>query len=472
MAARRIVGREPNGRLQALIDEANYSNNGLARRVNLRGAERGLDLRYDKTSVSRWLRGQQPRGMTPFIMTEVLGEKLGRVVSVDEIGMTGGRRHEASAVGLTFTSDFAQAVDQACSLWQSDANRRNFLSGSGVLVSALLGPSRDWLIAAADLEVSRTGGERVSQADIELVVRATEYMGDLDHRHGSGHVRPMAMHYLNSVVSSLFKGSYGEREGRQLCAAAARLTELVGYMAIDDGNVALALRYYVQALRLSQAAEDRGLGGYVMAAGMGHLAAAAGYPREVTQLARAAQEGTRGRITLTVQSCLYAAEARGYALMGDHHAHDLAAGRAVDALERADPDSDPTWIAHFDRAYLADELAHCYVDLQRPVLAARKAEEALIGHPDHRVRRRTIDLLLLATAHIQARRLEEACDTAKEAVELIGRLRSDLSLKYLKHFQDRLVHFRMEAVVREFQEWLEAGDVRVRPLGAVRPFSR
>jgi tetratricopeptide (TPR) repeat protein len=453
------MGREPNERLQALISEANCSNVGLARRVNLRGAERGLDLRYDKTSVSRWLRGQQPRGMTPLIITEVLGDKLGRLVSVEEIGMMGSRQQHLVATGLTFVADLRDAVDQACDLWQWDANRRNFLSGSGVLVSALLGPSRDWLIAATDTEVSHAGGEQVRKADTELLVRATQDLADLDHRYGSGHVRPIAVHCLNSVVSALLKGSYGESEGRELCAATARLAELVGYMALDDGKVGLAQRYYVQALRLSQAAGDRSFGGYVMAVGMGHLAAEVGFPREVVQLARAAQEGARGHATPTVQASLYAAEARGHALMGDNPAYDLAAGRAIEALERADHDSDPTWIARFDTAYLADELAHCYVDLQRPQPAAHKAQEALTGHPPHRVRRRSIDLLLLATAHLQAHRMEEACSAAEEALKLISNLRSNLSIRYLKNFQDRLIPFMRVAAARDFGELVETSKV-------------
>lgn len=55
----------PNRQLAALIAEAGFSNAGLARRVDQLGIEHGLDLRYDKTSVTRWLRGQQPRAPPP-----------------------------------------------------------------------------------------------------------------------------------------------------------------------------------------------------------------------------------------------------------------------------------------------------------------------------------------------------------------------------------------------------------------------
>src|SRR5258708_27176494 len=91
MAVRTAGPRQPNQRLAALIQEAASSNAGLARRVNMVGAEHGLDLRYDKTSVARWLRGQQPRGMAPTLIAEALGRKLGRPVTVEEIGMADGR---------------------------------------------------------------------------------------------------------------------------------------------------------------------------------------------------------------------------------------------------------------------------------------------------------------------------------------------------------------------------------------------
>ncbi|MGC5412702.1 transcriptional regulator, partial [Streptomyces sp. DT225] len=99
---------------------------------------------------------------------------------------------------------------------------------------------------------------------------------------------------------------------------------------------------------------------YVLAASMSHLAAQLGNPREIAQLARAAQEGARGRVTPRAEAMFHAAEARGHALLGDARTCLETAGRAEAALERADPDSgdDPDWIAHFDHAYLADELAH------------------------------------------------------------------------------------------------------------------
>ncbi|GAA2271044.1 hypothetical protein GCM10010145_01900 [Streptomyces ruber] len=456
MAARPLVARQPNERLQALIQEAGCSNAGLARRVNMCGAEHGLDLRYDKTSVARWLRGQQPRGRAPGIIAEALGRKLGRTVTIDEIGMANGK-NLASGVGLQFSPTVLGAIEQVCELWRSDVGRRDFLSGSSVAASALVEPSRDWLISLPDPQVARSAGPRVGAADVAAVKSMTQALTDLDHTYGSGHVRPVVVHYLNSVVSGLLAGSYREAVGRELFAAVARLTELAGYMAVDTGQPGLAQRYYIQALRLAQAAGDRGYGGYVLAASMSHLAAQLGNPREIAQLARAAQEGARGRVTPRAESMFYAAEARGHALMGDAKATQQAAGRAVEALEGADAKSgdDPVWIRHFDEAYLADELAHCHRDLGQATAAARRAEEALAGHPESRARRRAIGLVLLATAQVQQRDVEQACHTGLQAVELLGTVRSGRGADYLEDFQQRLEPFRDEAVVREFGARLE-----------------
>ncbi|MFF7728444.1 transcriptional regulator [Streptomyces sp. NPDC008001] len=458
MAARPLVARQPNERLQALIQEAACSNAGLARRVNMCGAEHGLDLRYDKTSVARWLRGQQPRGRAPAIIAEALGRKLGRTVTIDEIGMANGK-NLASGVGLQFSPTVLGAIEQVCELWRSDVGRRDFLSGTSVASSALVEPSRDWLITGADPQVARNAGARVGVSDVEAVRATTEALVELDHRYGSGHVRPVVVHYLNSVVSGLLAGSYREAVGRELFAAVARLTELAGYMAVDTGQPGLAQRYYIQALRLAQAAGDRGYGGYVLAASMSHLAASLGNPREIAQLAKAAQEGARGHVTPRAEAMFYAAEARGHALLGDARSCQTVAAKALAKLEEAgdpSPDSgDPAWIRHFDHAYLADELAHCHRDLGQAEQARRHAEDAIAGHAEGRVRRRAIGMLLLATAQVQQRDVDEACATGVRALDLLGTLRSNRGAEYLEDFQQRLAPYREEPVVREFGARLE-----------------
>ncbi|MFR9723809.1 transcriptional regulator [Streptomyces sp. MS19] len=470
MTARPLIARQPNERLLSLIREAACSNAGLARRVNMCAAERGLDFRYDKTSVARWIRGQQPRGRAPEVIAEALGRKLGRAVTADDIGM-GASRQLTAAVGLHFAAGLAEGVEQAAELWRSDVARREAGETSGapspygpggaqVAPAALVEPSRDWLITPADAEVARASGPRVGSADVAAVTATTTALVDLDRRWGSGHVRPLVVHYLDTVVAGLLGGSYRDAVGRELFGAAARLTELAGYMAIDTGLPGLAQRYYIQALRLAQAAGDRGFGGYVLAAGMSHLAAELGNPREVIQLARAAQEGARGRVTPRAEALFLAAEARGYAQLGDEEGSRRTAGAAVTALERAGAEGaeggsdgsgdDPAWVRHFDSAYLADELAHCHRDLGQGRAAQQRAAEALAAHPHGRARRRAIGLLIMATGQLQEGDLEHACHTADEAGTLLDGLRSRRGAAYFADFRARLEPHRSQPRVREF----------------------
>ncbi|GAA3890274.1 transcriptional regulator [Streptomyces sedi] len=462
MSARPLIARQPNERLLALIREANCSNAGLARRVNMCAAERSLDFRYDKTSVARWIRGQQPRGRAPELIAEALGRKLGRPVTVDEIGM-GTTRQLTSSVGLHFAAGLGDSLEQAAELWRSDVQRTEGERGSHpyapggaqVAPAALVEPSRDWLITPPDVEVERAGaGPRVGEADVSAVVDTTASLVDLDRRWGSGQVRPLVVHYLNGVVAGLLAGSYSEAIGRELFAAAARLTELAGYMAVDSGLPGLAQRYYIQALRMSQAAGDRGFGGYVLAAGMSHLAAELGNPREVIQLARAAQEGTRGRVPSRAEALFLSAEARGHAQLGDRESCRRAASEALAAQERAGEagsDADePTWVRHFDAAYLADELAHCHRDLGQGRAAQRRAADAVAGHPESRTRRRAIGMVLMATGQLQEGDLEHACHTAGRAGELLAGLRSGRGAEYFADFRGRLEPHREHRVVREF----------------------
>ncbi|MCZ9341513.1 transcriptional regulator, partial [Streptomyces sp. TRM76130] len=67
-----------------------------------------------------------------------------------------------------------------------------------------------------------------------------------------------------------------------------------------------------------------------------------------------------------------------------------------------------------------------------------------------RARRRAIGYVLLASAQVQRREVEEACGTGLKAVELLATLRSNRGAEYLEDLQQRLEPYREEAVVREF----------------------
>jgi hypothetical protein len=63
--------------------------------------------------------------------------------------------------------------------------------------------------------------------------------------------------------------------------------------------------------------------------------------------------------------------------------------------------------------------------------------------------------VLLASAQVQQREVEQACNTGLKAVELLGSLRSNRGAEYLDDFQQRLEPYRDEPVVREFGARME-----------------
>ncbi|MGW0393846.1 hypothetical protein ACWDYJ_23685 [Streptomyces sp. NPDC003042] len=66
----------PNEDLGRLIKQAGASHKSLAAQVNQVGAGAGVPLRYEHTSVARWVNlGMIPRGRVPEFVTAALGER-------------------------------------------------------------------------------------------------------------------------------------------------------------------------------------------------------------------------------------------------------------------------------------------------------------------------------------------------------------------------------------------------------------
>jgi hypothetical protein len=480
----RPARRTPNRQLAALIAEAGFSNAGLARRVDQLGLEHGLDLRYDKTSVTRWLRGQQPRGTTPALIAEVFTRRLGRRLSAQDLGL------DACApvyAGLEFAATPEEAVDIVSGLWRKDSGNHAELRKIAFTPAGLVVPSRDWLIGRPDERVARgaepgaapappvpgpgrgsvhkqqpwtlngeRGPSRVSSGDIAALRSVGELFRTLDDAYGGGHARQALVRYLEHEVEPILRGTYTEATGRRLFAAAADLTRLAGWTSYDVGAHGLAQRYFVQALRLAQAAGDRAYGSYVLVT-MSRQAVYLGHGREAVQLARVAQQGVGSSAPPVVQSLLHAVEARGHGVLGDVRACTAALARAERALETARPgDEVPYWARFFDEAQLADEFGHSHRDLQQHRPAAQHAERSLQLRGNGYVRSRLFCRVVLACAKLGLGELEQACQLATEAAQQATEMRSVRALEYIRDFERRLEPYRDAAPVRAYRDRLAA----------------
>ncbi len=295
----------PNEKLGAVLALAGISNAGLARRVNDLGAQRGLTLRYDKTSVARWVsKGMVPQGAAPHLIAAAIGQKLGRPVPLHEIGLADA--DPAPEVGLAFPRDVGQAVRSATELYRLDlAGRR---AGGGIwqslagsfAVSAYATPASRWLITPADSSVAREASPaegsgaplKVGHSDVQKLREAAEDARRWDSKYGGGDWRSsMVPECLRVEAAPLLLGSYSDEVGRALFGASAELTRLAGWMAFDTGQQEAAQRYYIQALRLARAAADVPLGGYVLAS-MSLQATYRGFGDEGVDLARPRSNAT------------------------------------------------------------------------------------------------------------------------------------------------------------------------------------
>ncbi|MFC9426154.1 regulator [Streptomyces sp. NPDC056987] len=555
--------RTPNRQLAALIAEAGFSHAGLARRVDQLGLEHGLDLRYDKTSVTRWLRGQQPRGTTPALIAEVFTRRLGRRLSAQDLGL------DACApvyAGLEFASTPEEAVDIVGGLWRKDSGSHNELRKIAFTPAGLVVPSRDWLIGRADERVAHPGltagpaapagptapggqgsqagagpapagaasgrtpgpvpprpgrgpgaarvpaqaqaqglakgrpqvpghaaqgpqgalaaqhtqgvpaapsalsalsglprqrteravGQRVTTGDIEALRSVGDLFRTLDHAYGGGHARQALVRYLEHEAEPMLRGLYGETTGRRLFAAAADLTRLAGWTSYDIAAHGLAQRYFVQALRLSQAAGDRAYGSYVLVT-MSRQAVYLGHGREAVQLARVAQQGIGASAPPVVQALLHSAEARGHGVLGEARACSASLVRAERALDAARPgDETPRWARFFDEAQFADELAHCHRDLQQHRVCVQHAERSLQLRAPEYARSRLFCRVVLACGRLGLGELDQACVLGAEAARQATEMRSARAVEYVRDFERRLEPYRDATAVRNYRDRVAA----------------
>lgn len=535
--------RIPNRQLAALIAEAGFSNAGLARRVDQLGLEHGLDLRYDKTSVTRWLRGQQPRGTTPALIAEVFTRRLGRRLSAQDLGL------DACApvyAGLEFAATPEEAVDIVGGLWRKDSGSHAELRKIAFTPAGLVVPSRDWLIGRADERVGHDGsaasaiaagpartppagrgaapvpgqvaghqlaaagpgtppygtpsyggggadrareagvrvpaqgratlprqaavpagvpparqtdrvaGQRVGGGDVAALRSVSELFHTLDQAYGGGHARQALVRYLEHECEPMLRGVYGETTGRRLFAAAADLTRLAGWTSYDIAAHGLAQRYFVQALRLSQAAGDRAYGSFVLIT-MSRQAVYLGHGREAVQLARVAQQGVGSAAPPVVQALLHSVEARGHGVLGEARACTASLLRAERALESARPGDDvPHWARTFDEGQLADEFGHSYRDLQQYRAAVQHAERSLQLRSPAFARSRLFCRVVLASARLGLGELDQACALGAEAAQQATEIRSARAVDYVRDFERRLEPYRDAEAVRTYRARIAA----------------
>ncbi|OKJ96910.1 transcriptional regulator [Streptomyces sp. CB03234] len=436
---------QPNTLLDALLDEAGISHAGLAAHVNQAGRARGLALRYEHTAVARWLKGQRPRGQVPDLICEVLGARLHRPVTLDDIGL--GVPGEAA---VTHGSPLSGFVERATALWRSDEQQRPHILGApAVTGTPAVMPVWEWENPPEDADVSRDGHTRVSMSDITMLRAARAHYELMYRRAGGIATRARIVGFLNAETAPLLRGGYNDALGRQLHRATGGLVAVAGICAYDSDAHGLAQRYFHQALRLAKASGDRGLGAYVIALLVNQSLFMAEY-RQAVAFAEAALRTAGRQITPALAADLHAMQAKAYAHLGDGAGALRCIRRAESEAERIRPGHEPDETGYVQPGLVNVQVAEALLSLG-DLDGAREHAAAAVRTPAHD-RGRVHRLAMLSQIELRQGEADRAARTAAEMAERARGMES-------QRLRDRLREVREHLVASGCSEAEEAADL-------------
>ncbi|MFJ3864338.1 hypothetical protein [Streptomyces nigra] len=382
-------------------------------------------------------------------------------VSAAELGLNHGEAKNAPVLDAAYPTSPDDAIQTVSQLWRADLNQYDPLLRAEPSEPAWNEASLRWLVAPEPgIPRPRTEGLRVGLGDVAAIKTTADMFAQLDDQFGGDHARHSVIQYLNNDVTPMLRGQYTEQVGRVLFSTVAEATLLAGWMSYDACHHGLVQRYFLQALRLAQDANDRRLAGSILSA-MSHQATFLGRYTQAATLARAALMGISPVATPTLRAQFHAMDARALARTGDVAACEAALSAATKALESRNSEDEPEWISYFDEAELAAEAAHCFRDVNRARQAVAHAENAMSGS---HVRSDFFATMVLADAHLRAGDVEEACRVALDAMDLGEQLKSARCISYLAEFRQNLTAAGPTAAARDLAEearehrlWVAAG---------------
>ncbi|WP_050514629.1 hypothetical protein [Streptomyces rimosus] len=285
--------RAANDALRGLLSAAGWTYEALARNVNALGAENGIRLRYDRTSVAHWLAGSVPRPRTRELIAEAFTRKLRRPVSPGALGMGKSAapdvRDSIEAYVRKGADGETRAVALLATLCGMDADpvRRRLVQQcvyNAVENDAPVWPGRSAGSSAAEQPLSRE--DIGCPGDAAGLRSATDFFrraGDF----GGRHARSALVSYLHDdVVPRLHAGGHASMY-LPLLAEAARLVHVLAGMYVDDVRNGAAQHYHRAALLLAAEAGDRTTYAIVLRSMSGH-ALDLGHRRTALRLSEAA----------------------------------------------------------------------------------------------------------------------------------------------------------------------------------------
>ncbi|MGW7053972.1 DNA-binding protein NsdB [Streptomyces sp. NPDC054887] len=442
---------EPNTRLADLFGLAGWSKGELARLVNRHAAAMGHpQLATDTSRVRRWIdTGEAPRDPVPKVLAALFTERLGRVVTIEDLGFdrhgrTGKRRdvrNTENPDGLPWAPERTAAVLTEFTGMDLMLNRRGLVGAGAALAagSALSNAMHDWLHADPapttapriddPLHADPAGYDRYEAApigsqEIEELERSVEVFRAWDAARGGGLQRKAVVGQLNEV-GGMLAYHHPDHLQRRLWGVAANLAVLAGWMSHDVGLEPTAQKYFIIAAHAAREGGDRPRAGEALsraARQMVHL----GKPDDALDLMKLAKSGSGDQMLPRTRAMLHTIEAWAQAAMGRGQAMRRTLGEAEELFVSDKGDvPPPSWMQMFDEADMHGMQALAFRTLAEhdpaaAITAQRHAKQALDLRAGGRQRSKIFDYLSLASACFIADDPEQADRYARLALVSMG----------------------------------------------------
>ncbi|MGW3208521.1 DNA-binding protein NsdB [Streptomyces sp. NPDC001135] len=443
---------QPNTRLADLFGLAGWSKGELARLVNKQAAAMGHpQLSTDTSRVRRWIdMGEIPRDPVPRVLAALFTERLGRVVTIEDLGLVrhgrAGKRQgdgiEEHPDGVPWAPERTAAVLTEFTGMDLMLNRRGLVGAGAALAagSTLSSAMYDWLhtdptlkadapVLDDPLHADPAGFDRYEAApigsqEIEELERSVEVFRAWDAARGGGLQRKAVVGQLNEV-GGMLAYHHPPHLQRRLWGVAANLAVLAGWMSHDVGLEPTAQKYFVIAAHAAREGGDRPRAGEALsraARQMVHL----GRPDDALDLMKLAQSGAGERLQPRTKAMFHTIEAWAQASMGKGQAMRRTLGQAEDLFisDRQDART-PDWMQTFKDEDLYGMQALAYrtlaeFDPAAAVHAQHYAQKALALRVDGRERSKIFDHLSMASACFLADDPEQADRYARLALMSMG----------------------------------------------------
>ncbi|MGW4887787.1 DNA-binding protein NsdB [Streptomyces murinus] len=488
----------PNTRLSDLFGLAGWSKGELARLVNRQAAAMGHpQLATDTSRVRRWIdMGEIPRDPVPRVLAALFTERLGRVVTIEDLGLVrhgrAGKRQgdgiEEHPDGVPWAPERTAAVLTEFTGMDLMLNRRGLVGAGAALAagSTLSSAMHDWLhtdpVLRADgpalddpLHADPAGLDRYEAApigseEVAELERSVEVFRAWDAARGGGLQRKAVVGQLNEV-GGMLAYRHPPHLQRRLWGVAANLAVLAGWMSHDVGLEPTAQKYFVIAAHAAREGGDRPRAGEALsraARQMVHL----GRPGEALDLMKLAQSGAGERLQPRTKAMFHTIEAWAQAAMGKGQAMRRTLGQAEDLFVADRGDGEPLdWMQTFKAEDLYGMQALAYrtlaeFDPDAAVHAQHFADRALALRVDGRERSKIFDHLSMASACFIADDPEQADRYARLALMSMGANSSRRTWDRLRQMYRLTAEYAGYPKIHELREEIRLALPKPRSKGA------